>query len=484
MLRKRFAIYGGYTASLSSYFHNFRRKGLLMKKIGKIFIIIILAIVLVAAGITAFLTITEFKPEEEEVLDVTGVTEKKLNEGGELTLLTYNIGYGGLSADMDLYTEGGEGVKASTESLINRNLDCIRLLMKEQNCDVLMLQTVDKKAERSFKVDEVTYLRSLFPGLSSYAQNYKCKFIPLPLRDPLGSVDSGLLTINRFPVTESDRLALASGYSWPMKLFKPKNCLQVQRVLLGEIPPAEVKAEEEPAATEEEKEGEEDEKEKEKKKKKDDEPAPVSIPSNGGPELIIVNAHFESLDGGSIKIEQTKALANFVKDEYAKGNYVIIGGTFNQTFPGSDSTLYPLRDTSNFLPGVLEETLFGEGWSFAYDQRTPTARLCNTPYSELDPYAQLYVIDGFITSPNVSVKGVYTIDTGFKFSNHQPVKLRVQLKASGTAVIGQPEPQPAAETADATGGAVAAPGMTAGNGGFAIGEGVLATDGTIIEGTN
>ncbi len=451
-----------------------------MKKIGKILIIIILALVLVMAGICAFLTITEFKPAEEEYLDVTGVTEKKLNEGGELTLLSYNIGYAGLSRDMDLYSEGGEGVSASTESLVHKNLDCIRQLMKEQNCDVLLMQTVDKKASRTFNVNEVSYLQSLFPGLSSYATNYKCKFIPLPVKNPLGSIDSGLLTINRFPVTESTRISLASGYSWPMKLFKPKNCLQVQRVLLGEIPPAEAAPAAEPAPAEE---GEESSEGKEKSK---EEPEIVKIPTNGGPELIIVNAHFESLDGGSIKIEQTKALANFVKDEYAKGNYVIIGGTFNQTFPGYDPNLYPLRDTSNFLPGVLEETLFGEGWSFAYDESTPTARLCNAPYSTIDPYAQLYVIDGFITSPNVSVKGVYTIDTGFEFSNHQPVKLRVTLTPSAKPVIGLPAPQ--ATQPGAAGAAL--PGTTGGAaapaaaGGATIGEGVLATDGTLIEGTN
>lgn len=474
-----------------------------MKKIGKILLIILLAIIIVMAGIIAFLTITEYKPEDMEDLELFGVTEKALYEGSEMTVLTYNIGYGGLSADMDLYTEGGEGVTASTSTLISKNLDCIRQLMKSQNCDVLLLQSVDQKANRSFEVDEVTYLTSLFPGMATYAPNYNCKFIPLPISSPLGSIDSGLLTIDKFPVTSASRLALKSGYSWPMKLFEPKNCLEIQRVLLGDIVLAQSDtvskdqdAEKDDEATED------DEKDKKKKKKKNEVVRETShVVANGGPELIVVNVHFEALDNGDIKIEQTKALANFVKDEYAKGNYIIIGGTFNQTFPGSDNTLYPLRNTTNFMPGILEETLFGPGWSFAYDEKSPTARLLNTPYNEYDPYMQCYVIDGFICSPNISVLGVYTIDTEFKYSNHQPVRLRVKLAPGYDA--GTVAAQAAAEAAlleqNASDGVtagqqgpVSAPGTTSeqvaagnyvGNGGF-IGQGVLQTDGTKIYGTN
>lgn len=432
-----------------------------MKKIGKILLIILLAIVIVLAGIIAFLTITEFKPEETEELELFGVTEKALYEGDEITLLSYNIGYAGLSADMDLYTDGGEGVKASTSTLVDRNLESVRQLVKGQNCDVLMFQTVDKQADRSFDINEVTYLTSLFPGMASYSTNYKCKFIPLPVKSPLGNIDSGLLTINKFPVTASSRIALKNSYSWPMKLFKPKNCLEVQRVLLGDLVLAPSEASGDMTAAKKSEEGKEAEKEDKKDKKKNKKVETSQVVANGGAELIIVNAHFEALDNGDIKINQTKALANFVKDEYAKGNYIIIGGTFNQTFPGSDNTLYPLRNTTNFMPGILEETLFGSGWTFAYDERKPTARLCNQPYSEYDPYMQCYVIDGYICSPNVSVLGVRTIDTEFKYSNHQPVKLRVKLAAGYNAATAAAEKEAAASVQAVSDSAIAKVGNAA-----------------------
>ena len=43
---------------------------------------------------------------------------------------------------------------------------------------------------------------------------------------------------------------------------------------------------------------------------------------------------------------------------------------------------------------------------------------------------QYYVIDGFILSPNVQLNTVKTLDEGFTYSDHNPVKLNVTLKYS------------------------------------------------------
>lgn len=417
-----------------------------MKKILKILLIVLLAVIVLAGGFTAFLTITEYKPDDYEELEPYGAPEKDvLNEGDSISLLTYNIGYGGQSADMDLQSQGGECVKASSESLVNKNLDCMRQIMKIENADVLLLQQVDVKSARSHSVDEVAYLESLFPGIATYATNYVCKFIPLPLNNPMGNVKSGLLTINKYQTSSASRNSLVAGYSWPMKLFEPKNCLSIQRVALGT----------------------------------------AEKPAEG--ELVIINLTFDSKDDGAVKIEQTKELATFMKDEYAKGNYVIAGGTFNQTFPGADNLKYPVRNTGYFMPGIVEETLFGEGWTFAYDESVPTARLMNQPYSEYDPYMQLYVIDGFITSPNVTVTKCYTIDTEFKYSSHQPVRVDVCLGKPAPAPVVPAEPQYDENGNVITPAAVEAPAVNVPNtyvSTVQIGEGVLSTTGEEIYGTN
>ena len=54
----------------------------------------------------------------------------------------------------------------------------------------------------------------------------------------------------------------------------------------------------------------------------------------------------------------------------------------------------------------------------------PTCRLLDQPYNE---NCQLYVIDGFILSPNVELREIKTVDLGFEYSDHNPVRIAVTL---------------------------------------------------------
>ena len=120
-------------------------------------------------------------------------------------------------------------------------------------------------------------------------------------------------------------------------------------------------------------------------------------------------------------------LAASMEEEYAKGNYVIAGGDFNQTFPGGLDK-YPIKNADLWTPGTLDDSMLPDGWHFAYDTATPTCRLDNQPYDAESDATQHYVIDGFILSPNVELTGVQTQDDGFRFSDHNPVLLNIRLK--------------------------------------------------------
>ena len=48
---------------------------------------------------------------------------------------------------------------------------------------------------------------------------------------------------------------------------------------------------------------------------------------------------------------------------------------------------------------------------------------------------QHYVIDGFILSPNVELVSVNTLDEGFTYSDHNPVKLQVKLSSEKIIII-------------------------------------------------
>jgi hypothetical protein len=122
-----------------------------------------------------------------------------------------------------------------------------------------------------------------------------------------------------------------------------------------------------------------------------------------------------------------RELLEFVYGEYQKGNYVIAGGDFNQNFPGIDEKLFALKNPNYFMPGAISESALEPGWRFAFDPIVPSRRLTNEPYSGNDETTQLYVLDGFLVSPNVEILSVKTDDAQFRYSDHNPVILKAVL---------------------------------------------------------
>ena len=218
--------------------------------------------------------------------------------------------------------------------------------------------------------------------LTAFALNYSCPFVPVPW-PPIGKVNSGLFTMTRdLKIESAERISLPCPFSWPLRIANLKRCLLVCHLPL----------------------------------------------EDSDKELLLVNLHLEAYDDGEGKITQTNQLRDFIEAEYAKGNYVIAGGDFNQVFPGSIE-VYPNTHPENWEPGVLDEKLLPEGWTLAYDLSTPTCRLLNQPYDPGDTAGtQYYVIDGLILSPNVKLESAQTLDEGFENSDHNPVKIAVKLK--------------------------------------------------------
>ena len=97
-----------------------------------------------------------------------------------------------------------------------------------------------------------------------------------------------------------------------------------------------------------------------------------------------------------------------------------------RSFDGIDA--YPIHNKEDWVPGVYEEADIPEGFSLQAAQNVPTCRLLNAPYSGNYEDSQVYVIDGFLISENLSVDRIENVDTEFEYSDHQPVRLEVTLK--------------------------------------------------------
>ncbi len=67
-----------------------------------------------------------------------------------------------------------------------------------------------------------------------------------------------------------------------------------------------------------------------------------------------------------------------------------------------------------------------EGFKFAYDNAVPTCRVLNAPFTSLTEN-QLYAIDGFILSPNLELDFIAAVNGNFRYTDHNPVYMRVKF---------------------------------------------------------
>ena len=342
---------------------------------------LLLAAAVLVAGLVGYLTVTEYTPAEREKAQSGNRQFSSTYEGSTiLRIATFNIGYGGLGAEADFFMDGGTGVTPESEEVVLRNMSGIKRILSDIDADIMFLQEVDTDSKRSYEKNQWRQYEYEFPEHeSAFALNYSCDYVPYPISrdfDFIGKVNSGLATFSRYDIASASRIGLPNSFTWPNRVANLKRCLLVTRHNLV---------------------GREQ-------------------------QLVLVNCHLEAYDDGEAKRAQTEQLLAFIEEEYRKGNYVIVGGDFNQVFPDCDA--YPLKNADNWAPGKLSE--LPQGWRYAYDESVPTCRLLDRPYDA--EAAQHYVIDGFILSPNVQLRRVHTVDEEFAFSDHNPVVLDVTLK--------------------------------------------------------
>ena len=352
-----------------------------MKRLGKFLFILIALVLVAAAALVAWLSIVEYRPDEMEELAVTGAQSNRQARVGEMiNVLSMNIGYGCLGAQQDFFMDGGTMTRPESKAIVEENIKGVLSGLGLRKADIYLLQEVDCDSYRSYWIDESEYFRRGLGYNMAFAYNYHCEFVPFPW-PPLGKIKSGIATYTAFEVTQATRESLPVPFSWPVRVANLKRCLLVERI-------------------------------------------PVEGTEK---ELVIVNLHLEAYDDGEGKFAQTRQLMQLLKAEYAKGNYVIAGGDFNQEFEGAKGA-FPQLDESYWQPGLLQNSDLPQGFRYVFDASTPTCRLLNKPYSGVRSQTQLYVIDGFIVSDNLHVNLVETVDLNFAHSDHHPVFLQVTLK--------------------------------------------------------
>ena len=355
-----------------------------MKQFLLVLAILVISAILYVGGMLVFGIVTKFKPEAIEVVEVqkpiSGIALPHTLQDSAYTCLIWNVGYGGLGKEVDFFYDGGKMVTSPLEHVKKNNAGMGKFFDEYRNIDFVMLQEVDRNSKRSWKIDQTAaFANVLQEHNSAFTPNYDVKYLPFPFTDPMGKVYGGLQTLSKFEPVETKRVALPGITDFPRKIFYLERCLLQQRYKLA-----------------------------------------------NGKDLVVLNTHFEAYDDGSVKKQQMALTKIILESEYAKGNYVVLGGDWNIAPPTfnvhtwekekEDDALYLKNNDANYIPG----------WTFAYDSLVGTNRKNKYAFDAKSTFTT--VIDYYFTSPNVEIIEVKNIDMGFEFSDHQPVKLSFKLK--------------------------------------------------------
>lgn len=373
-----------------------------MKRIGRI--VLIFLMVIVALGVTFVLTLQafEYTPAETTALNIEtaeGRTYSKVALDTTIRILTFNIGYASLSHTEDFAMDGGTKGRMDSLELVEANLQGIRSLMLSETADIYLIQEVDEGSSRSYKTLQYSMFKDAFPTHNAVlGYNFRVIFVPFPLSfsQMMGGVNSGIVSLISFQVDQADRIQLPGQFDWPLRLANLKRCLVVSRL-------------------------------------------PIEGSSK---QLVVINAHLSAYDNGEMRALETAKLREILEAEADAGNYVLVGGDFNQTFPGAYTTtitpegpktdyLYELKNPSLWEAFGLDQTWFVDnGFQFGHhpDFSIPTCRLLHQPYDRIDKTNnQYYYIDGFLVGPGIAIERVEVLDLDFEYSDHNPVVMEFRL---------------------------------------------------------
>lgn len=362
-----------------------------MKKALKILLGILLALVLVVGAYVAYVFSAYYRLEDNLPLEmeggefyepVTGISYQMMT----FRLVSYNIGFGAYSDDYSFFMDGGTESRARSVMDVYENIGGAMEAVKELDPDFLLIQEVDVDGTRSRHVNEKAYIESQLPqyGYWTFAQNYDSPYLFWPLLEPHGANQAGQLTLSKLPIASALRrsLPIEEGV---MKLVDLDRCYSVQR---------------------------------------------IPLPFAGDRELVLYNLHLSAYTSdGTIAEEQLKMLFADMLAEYEAGNWTIAGGDFNKDLLGNSDEIFGVSGPEYTWAQAIPAELIPDGMSIVapFDEAALVAscRNADRPYG---PDNYLVTVDGFIVSDNVTVLESSVFDTGFRWSDHNPVYMDFSLE--------------------------------------------------------
>lgn len=364
----------------------------MVKKIIKILCITLVALITIVIGYLTYL-VCQYNRIDDNVSykqDVLNNQEQVLKINNKYTALSYNIGFGAYSQDYSFFLDSdilkdgtkivGKHSKAFSKEDVLKNTNGVINILKTANTDFVLLQEIDVKSTRSYKVNQFELIKEqLLEHASVFVPNYHSAYIAYPFNDPHGKSISGLATYSRYNIEDVTRKQFEITKNLISKFFDLDRCFTA-----------------------------------------------TYIPTDNFNYLVLINLHMSAYDeGGVYRAKQWQQLTEFMQYEYDRGNYVVCGGDFNHDIANSKDLFISNTKTSEKVYQLTNNDL-SENFKFATSTNAPTYRSASMPYEKGVSYSA--VIDGFIVSDNVEVTYVENIDLEFLYSDHNPVIIDFILK--------------------------------------------------------
>ena len=360
------------------------------KKVIKAAAVVLAVLLLVLIGYVLYLVLSYHRIEDNLALQVEvsqksrQEKEQKLTVGEKYSALTYNIGFGAYTPDFSFFMDGGTSSWAKSKESVIETVQGAGELAASFKPDFALIEEIDLDSTRSYHVNEYDLLKKSFPDDDTvFAQNYDSAFLFYPFTQPHGRSRSGIGLFSKYPITSALRRSLPISTSFS-KFLDLDRCYSISR-----------------------------------------------IPVDNGKELVIFALHMSAYgNSDAVREGQIAMLSADMQKEYEAGNYVLCGGDFNHDLKASindaddyESWAYPFPRTSlpdHFIFGI--DTLTDQ----ARDQLWNSARNADMAYEPGVTYT--VTLDGFIISDNIECLTYDNINTGYSYSDHDPVYMEFKLK--------------------------------------------------------
>lgn len=357
------------------------------KKIILAVILVILLLLMVVCTYFLYVMLSMYRVDDNLALEIDGSKNSVLSSdkayNDELSIITWNIGFGAYSDDYSFFMDGGEYSRAFSKDAVIDNTNGVTDILSSYDADFMYVQEVDVDSTRSYHVDQTDMLENHFNKYSNvFAQNYDSPYLFYPLLSPIGKSLSGIMTFSKYYISSSLRrsLPIESGI---MKVVDLDRCYSITEVKIDD-----------------------------------------------GNTLYLYNIHLSAYTSdGTIATEQLKMLLEDMREKYESGGYIVCGGDFNKDLLGDSSAVFGVSGEEYTWAQPFPTELLPSGFKLvsSLNEEDPVATCRNTDKPYVEGECFVLIVDGFIVSDNITVNSCSGIDTGFKYTDHNPVYMSFTL---------------------------------------------------------